>query len=46
VQRERAVEAAGSGESGKAHGCALAATIMAGPRFDLEEPVPFAQRQR
>jgi hypothetical protein len=33
-------------ETSKAYGCALAASIMAGPRFDLAEPVSFAQRQR
>ena len=41
MPRERAVEVAGNGESGKACGCALAASIMAGPRLDLAEPVSF-----
>ncbi len=36
----------GTEKNGKARGCALAASIMAGPRLDLAEPVPFAQRQR
>ena len=46
MPRERAVEAGGSGEGGKVHGCALAASIMAGPRLDLAASVTFAQRQR
>jgi hypothetical protein len=41
MPRERAVEAAGMEKNGKACGCALAASIMAGPRLDLAEPVPF-----
>jgi len=32
--------------NGKACGCALAARNMAGPRLDLAETVPFAERQR
>jgi len=46
VRRERAVEAAGTEKNGKACGCALTASIVAGPRLDLAQPVPFAQRQR
>jgi hypothetical protein len=36
----------GTEKSGKAYGCASAASIMVGPRLDLAAPVPFAQRQR
>jgi hypothetical protein len=46
VPRERAVEAAGTEKNGKACGCALAASTIAGLRLDLAEPVTFAQRQR
>ena len=40
MPRERAVEAAGDGESGKASGCALAASIMSGPGLDLADQCP------
>ena len=46
MSRERAVEVAGNGEDGKACGCALAPSIVAGLGLDLAEPVPFTQRQR
>jgi hypothetical protein len=46
VLRERADEAAGNGEKRQSLRLCLAASIMAGPRLDLAEPVPFAQRQR
>lgn len=41
MPRERAVEAAGDGESGKASGRALAASIIAGPRLDLAGQCPL-----
>jgi hypothetical protein len=40
MPRERAVEAAGDGESGKASGCALAACIITGPGLDLAGQCP------
>jgi len=36
----------GTEKSGKAYGCALAASIMAGPRLDLAASVPFALVKR
>jgi hypothetical protein len=40
MPRERAVEAAGDGESGKASGCALAARIMTRSGMDLTGQCP------